>query len=607
MTMTRRMVACSMAVAAAWLGTVRPAGACTNFLITKGASADGSVMITYAADAHNFYGELSYIPPGIHPPGTMREVIEWDTGKYLGRIRQAPVTYSVVGNMNQFQVAVGETTYGGREELAGSGLVDYGSLMFIALERSKTAREAIAVIAEVVAEYGYASTGESLSISDPNEAWILEIIGKGKDDPGAVWVARRVPDGYISAHANQARIRQFPLDDPANCLYSKDVISFARAKGYFDGPDASFSFADTYAPLTFGGLRFCEARVWCMFHRTAPSLGISPDWAAGDATAEPLPLWIKPDRKLTVADVMGFMRDHFEGTPLDMTKDVGAGPYGLPYRWRPLTWKVEGQEFLNERAVSTQQTGFSFVTQSRAWLPDAIGGVLWFGVDDTYSTVYFPVYAGVQKVPVNWAVGTGSFHEVTWDSAFWVFNQVSNFAYSRFEDKIQDIQKVQRELEGKFLAAQPEVDKAAAALHAQSPRLAKDYLTQYTAESGAEVVARWKELSKFLLYKYLDGNVKDATGKVTHPGYDEAWYRMVASATGDRLKTAKLPAQLEAERVKKEKAAQLGQAVLAVFQARGLEVGAATREKILAADDPGKLESWLVNAATAPTPEVAID
>ena len=584
--------------------------ACTNFLISRGASADGSTMITYSADSHVLYGELYHWPAAKYPPGAQRDVIEWDTGKSLGRIPEVPETYAVVGNMNEHQLAIGETTFGGRPELAEpNGIVDYGSLMYIALQRAKTAREAIAVMTGLVAEHGYASTGESFSIADPQEVWILELIGKGKGRKGAVWVARRIPDGYISGHANAARIRQFPLNDPKQeTLYAPDVISFAREMGWFRGRDEEFSFADTYSPTDFGARRFCDARVWCMYRRAAPTQEIPVSWAEGkDVSAEPLPLWIKPDRKVSVSDLMGFMRDHFQGTPLDMTQDVGAGPYGLPYRWRPMTYKVDGVEYLNERAVSTQQTGFSFVTQSRAWLPDAIGGVLWFGVDDTYSTVYFPVYAGVQKVPVNWAVGTGSFHEVTWDSAFWVFNQVSNFAYSRFEDKIQDIQKVQRELEGKFLASQPEVDKAAAALYAQSPRLAKDYLTQYTAEAGAEVVNRWKELSKFLLYKYLDGNVKDATGKVTHPGYDEAWYRMVASATGDRLKTAKLPAQLEAERVKKEKAAQLGQAVLAVFQARGLEVGAATREKILAADDPGKLESWLVNAATAPTPEVAID
>jgi dipeptidase len=370
--------------------------------------------------------------------------------------------------------------------------------------------------------------------------------------------------------------------------------------GWFEGKDEEFSFADAYNPTDFGARRFCDARVWCMYRRAAPSKEIPISWAEGkDEAAEPLPLWIKPDGKISVADVMGFMRDHFEGTPLDMTQDIGAGPYRVPYRWRPLTWEVDGVEYFNERAVSTQQTGFSFVTQSRSWLPDPVGGVLWFGVDDTFSTVYFPVYAGVTEVPKNWAVGTGSFHEVTWDSAFWVFNQVSNFAYSRYSDKIQDIQKVQRELEGKYLAAQPDVDAAAVALYTQSPRMAKEYLTKYTAEAGAEVVARWKELSKFLLYKYLDGNLKDELGNVTHPGYDEGWYKMVAAATGDRLKAVKLPAELEAERANKEKAAQTAEAILAVFQARGLEVDAATREKILATEDPKKLEAWLVKAATA--------
>jgi dipeptidase len=534
-------------VALALLGAGRVASACTNFLITKGASADGSVMITYSADAHDFYGALSYSPPGVHPTGAMREVFEWDTGEHLGRIRQAPVTYSVVGNMNEHQVAIGETTFDGREELAGSGLVDYGSLMFIALERARTAREAIEVIADVVAEYGYASTGESFSISDPNEAWIFEIVGKGEDDPGAVWVARRVPDGYVSAHANQARIRQFPLDDPDSCLYSPDVIDFARARGYFDGRDADFSFADTYAPLTFGALRFCEARVWCMFHRAAPSQEIPPDYAAGDAEAEPLPLWVKPDRKLSVADVMGLMRDHFEDTPFDMTRDVGAGPYGLPYRWRPLTWEVDGVEYFNERAVSTQQTGFSFVAQSRSWLPDPIGGVLWFGVDDTASTVYFPVYCGVRDVPAAYAEGNGSLLDFTWESAFWVFNWVANFSYLRYDLMIEDVRVVQGELEGRFLAEQAAVEAAALALSTRSPRLAVDYLTDYSVRMGTMVHERWRRLVEELLVKYLDGNVKTPTGEVTHPGYDDRWYRRLIEEDGDRLRVKPVPGEVVEE------------------------------------------------------------
>ena len=516
-------------------GAARSGDACTNFLITKGASADGSVMITYVADAHDFYGELSYIPPGSHPPGAMRDIVEWDTGEHLGEIRQAPVTFSVVGNINEHQVAIGETTYGGRDELAGSGMVDYGSLMFIALERATTAREAIQVIAEIVAEYGYASEGESLSIADPDEAWIMEIIGKGEEDPGAVWVARRVPDGFISAHANQARIRTFPLDDPETCLYSDDVISFAREKGYFDGPDGDFSFADAYAPLDFGALRFCEARVWCFFERAAPTRNVPSDYAEGDLDAEPVPLWIEPDRKLAVRDVMGMMRDHFEDTPLDMTSDVGAGPYGLPYRWRPLTWEVDGVEYFNERAVSTQQTGFSFVAQLRSWLPDPVGGVFWFGVDDTASTVYVPIYCAIREVPPSYAAGNGSLTDFTWDSAFWVFNWVSNYAYSRYNLMIEDIQKTQQELEGRFLTEQAEVEEAAVALYERSPRLAVDYLTDYSVRMGEMVVDRWRELGQFLLVKYLDGNVKTPNGEVTHPGYDESWYRRVAEQEGERL------------------------------------------------------------------------
>ncbi|MCI0512791.1 C69 family dipeptidase [candidate division KSB1 bacterium] len=518
-----------------------PAWSCTNFLISKGASQDGATMITYAADSHDLYGELYYLPAADYLSGTMFDVYEWDTGKFLGKIKQVAHTYAVVGNMNEHQVAIGETTWGGREELKDpEAILDYGSLMFLALQRAKTARAAIQVITELVTEYGYFSSGESFSISDPNEVWLFEMISKGPKNRGAVWVARRVPEGYISAHANQARIRQFPLKDPENCLYAPDVISFAREKGYFKGNDPDFSFADTYAPLDYGALRFCEARVWSMFRRAAPSLNLSADYIQGVKNATPLPLWIKPDHKLSVRDVMELMRDHFEGTPLDMTQDLGAGPYSLPYRWRPLTWKVDSLEYLNERATSTQQTGFSFVTQSRAWLPDPIGGVLWFGVDDTYSTVYNPMYAGMREVPPGFAVGTGSFHDFTWESAFWVFNFVSNFAYSRYCDMIQDIQKVQRELEGKYLAEQPEIEKAALALYQTSPQLAVDYLTNYSVKTGTATVARWKKLGEFLLYKYLDGNVKDESGKVKHPGYPAGWYRHIARQNGAQLEMKKL-------------------------------------------------------------------
>ncbi|MBD3290453.1 dipeptidase, partial [candidate division KSB1 bacterium] len=483
--------------------------ACTNFLITKGASTDGSTMITYAADAHVLYGELYYTPGADHIEGSKLDIYEWDTGKYLGQIDQVAHTYTVVGNMNEHQVSIGETTYGGRRELKNDeAIMDYGSLMYVALQRAKTAREAIQVMTDLVEEYGYYSSGESFSISDPNEVWIMEMIGKGPEEKGAVWVARRIPDGYVCAHANQARIRQFPLDDAKNCLYSDDVISFARKKGYFSGEDEDFSFADAYAPLDYGALRFCEARVWSMFRRVAPSKNFTTDYVKGVEGSEPMPLWIKPDRKLSVRDVMELMRDHFEGSEFDMTVGVGAGPYNLPYRWRPLTWEVDSVEYLNERATSTQQTGFSFVSQARSWLPDPIGGVHWFGVDDTYSTVYVPIYCAISRVPESYAVGTGSFHDFTWDSAFWVFNFVSNYSYLRYRDMIQDVQKVQRELEGGFLSRQPAVDDAALALHEQSPRLAVDYLTEYSCNQGNAVVKRWKKLGEFLIYKYLDGNVK---------------------------------------------------------------------------------------------------
>ena len=595
-----------LTAALAAVGT--PARACTNFLITAGASADGSTMITYAADSHELYGELYYTPARKHPPGAKLDVYEWDTGKYLGKIAQVGETWSVVGNMNEHQVSIGETTWGGREELHDpKAEMDYGSLMYITLQRAKTAREAVEIMTALVAEYGYYSSGETFSIADPDEVWIMDMIGKGPDDKGAVWVARKIPDGYVSAHANSPRIQTFPLKDRKNTLYAPDVISFARKMGYFEGEDKEFSFAEAFDPPNFGARRFCDARVWCMFERAAPSLDLPDDRALGKENAEPVPLWVKPDRKLTVADVMGFMRDHFEGTSLDMTKDIGAGPFELPYRWRPLTWKAGEDRYLNERAVSTQQTGFSFVAQAREWLPDPIGGVLWFSVDDTYSTVYFPVYCGVTEVPEAFAVGTGTFHDVTWDSAFWVFNQVANYAYLRYSDMIKDIKIVQGELESGFLADQEEIDSAALALHERSPRLAKDYLTEYSKRSGADVVERWRELGKFLLYKYLDGNVKDEHGHVTHPGYPESWYEKVADATGDHLKVQKLSAERAADEAKKAKARKIAESLLALLQARGIAVDDASKTRILETEKPAQLETWLVRAATADTIGAVLD
>jgi len=508
---------------------------CTNFLITRGASVDASVMVTYAADSHELYGELYFRPAAVYASGTMMDIVEWDTGKFLGRIPQAQRTYSVVGNMNEHQVVIGETTYGGRKELHNpEGIIDYGSLMYIALQRSRTAREAIKVMTDLVAEHGYCSSGESFSVADSREAWILEMIGKGPGRKGAVWVARRIPDGYVSAHANQARIRSFPLNDKTNCMYAPDVISFAREKGYFSGPDAEFSFADAYAPLDFGALRFCEARVWSMFRRVAPSQSFPLDYVMGKTPdAEPLPLWIRPDQKLSVKDVMALMRDHFEDSPMDLTTGIGAGPYHCPYRWRPLTWKLDGKSYFNERATATQQTGFSFVSQARANLPNPIGGILWFAVDDTNSCVYVPMYCGILDVPKAYAVGTADFDHFSWDSAFWVFNFVSNYCYLRYSDMIVDVKTEQQRLEGQFLSDVEQIDRAAKALLAESPRRAREYLTRYCLDAGNLTVARWRKLGETLIVKYLDGNVRNARGKVTHPGYPEAWYRRIVEERKD--------------------------------------------------------------------------
>lgn len=512
---------------------------CTNVLVTKGATKHGATLLSYTDDSHRRYGELAFRPRMQHAPGTLRDVIDWGDGRFRGRIPEPPETYRRIGNMNEFQVAIGETTFGGRKELHGSGMLDYGSLIYLALERAKTAREAIGVITSLVKEFGYGSDGESLSICDPNEAWILEIMGKGKEDKGAVWVAVKLPDGVMSAHANQARIRQFPLNDPQNCLYSPDVIAFARSRNLFKGDDKAFSFCETYAPWTFSGLRACEARVWSVFRRSAPSLNLSADFVRGDVKAQPLPLWIKPDRKLDTRDVMALMRDHFEGTEFDMSQDVGAGPFQCPYRWRPMTFKVDGQDYVHERAISTQQTAWSFVAELRSHLPNPIGGVFWFGMDDTYSTCYVLLYAGLQSPPPSWREGQGSWNAFSWDSAFWVFNFVSNYAYSRYSDMIQDIQQVQRELEGRAFARQEEIEQQALTLYRQSPQEAHAFLTRYSIDTAETTVVRWRRLGEFLIWKYLDGNVRDAQGNVTHPPYRPEWQRRIVQEKGESIRVPK--------------------------------------------------------------------
>jgi dipeptidase len=539
------------------------AHACTNFLISKGASRDGSVMITYSADSHVLYGELYYWPAKNWPAGTMVDVYEWDTGKFLGRIPQKSHTYSVVGNMNQHQLSIGETTYGGREELVDStGIIDYGTLIYFTLQRAKNAREAIATFSQLVSDYGYSSEGESFSIADANEAWILEMIGKGPGKKGAVWVARRIPDGYICGHANQARITTFPLADGIKSItskdldkinnpeietvYSYDVIDVARSFGWYNGQDRDFSFCDAYAPLDFGGTRFCEARVWSGFNMVNSQMGKYLDYAMGENLNNRMPLWVKPDNKLGVKEVIGMMRNYFQGTPMDMTKDIGAGPYGSTVRWRPLEWEVDGVTYINERAISTQQTGFSFVAQSRSWLPDPVGGIFWFGVDDTYYTVYTPMYCGITKVPELFETGNGDIMTFSDNAGFWVFNQVANFAYTRTRLLIGDLQKKQSELEDGYLNETPKIDKSAEALYKKNPTEAVKYLTDYSVNAGNNTVMQWKELYKFLFTKYVDGNVKEkqpvppgykyVNPKLSQPGYGEDWYRVIVNATGDKFR-----------------------------------------------------------------------
>lgn len=559
--------------------SIFPAVSCTNYLVTRGASTDGSTMVSYAADSHIRYGELYWRPAADWPEGSMVTLYDRGTARPLGEIPQLPHTYQVIGFMNEHQVAMGETTFDGRPELQDStGIVDYGSLMFLALQRAGTAREAIKVIADLVEQFGYASTGESFSIGDPNEVWIMEIIGKGtrlelnkktkkmiNADKGAVWVAVRIPDGYVSAHANHARITQFPLDNgktsissknfkllnqpDIEVIYSHDVISFARRKGYFTGKDDEFSFSDVYAPLNFGAARFCELRVWAMFNHVNSGMQKYFDYAAGAIEKERMPLYIKPDRKLSVQDLMNFKRDYLQGTELDMSQDIGAGNFGLPYRWRPLTWKYEGEEYFNERVTVTQQTGFSFIAQMRNWLPDHIGGIFWFGVDDAGSTVYMPFYCGIQKVPHCVAEGNGDMLTYSETAAFWVFNRVAHFAYLFYNRVMPDLKKLQQELENRFAGEIPEIDKKALALYNTDTEKGREVLTAYSTETAESTVSRWRKLGEFLLVKYLDGNVKkEKDGELlrnpwgyplspSFPGYPDSWKQQVIDQTGDKLKT----------------------------------------------------------------------
>ena len=539
-----------LALVASAAMAIPSADACTSLIAGKKATADGSIMITYAADSHTLYGELYHQPAADHAPGTMRQITEWDTGRHLGEIPEAPHTTRTLGNRNEHGLTIAESTWGGRHELAGTGLIDYGSLIYITLQRARTAREALKVMTDLVNDYGYASEGESFSIADADEVWIMELIGKGKSDKGAVWVARRVPDDCISGHANHSRIHQFPLDDPET-LYAPDVISFARSQGYFDGKDEDFSFSRAYAVTDGGALRGCDGRVWSFYNRfNSPEAAPYLDWVLR-GQGDPLPLWIRPQSKVDVRQMQAMMRDHFEGTPMDMTADVGAGPYKVPYRWRPLTYEVDSTEYTHERAIATQQTGFSFVSQMDSKAPAAMRAILWFGVDDANTCVYVPVYNSVTEVPHEFAVGNGDMYNLSWDAAFWVTNYVANQAYNRYSQMIPDIRRVQNEIEDSIAA---EVDSMRSAVASMPETEASATLTAHTARWARDYTKRYKQLGDYLLVKYLDGNVKrEKDGKFERtadgmpvsplfPGYDDRYYHAIATDPdgGDRLKSLKI-------------------------------------------------------------------
>lgn len=521
--------------------------ACTNFIVGKNASADGSVIVSYSADSYGLFGFLCHYPAAVHPAGAMRDIYEWDTGKYLGQIKEAKQTYNVIGNTNEFQVTIGETTFGGRPELVDStGIMDYGSLIYVALQRSRTAKEAIKVMTDLVKEYGYYSSGESFSIADPNEAWIMEMIGKGPGVKGAVWVAVRIPDDCIAAHANQSRIHKFNMSDKENCLYAPDVVSFAREKGYFSGKNTDFSFADAYCPLTFDNVRFCEARVWSFYNMFSKSTGQTYLPYVQGESKEPMPLYVKPDRKVSVRDIQHAMRDHYEGTPLDITKDCGAGAFDTPYRLSPLTFKVDGKDYFNERPISTQQSGFVFVSQMRSTMPDMVGGVLWFGLDDANMTVFTPVYCNTDRVPAPYAEGNGDCVTFSWDSAFWIYNWVADMIRPRYSLMVGDMRSVQNSLEDMYANAQEGIESAALKLYQEDPQKAKEFLTNYTDMAARTALDSWKKLGEFLIVRYNDGAVKRVkNGKLVRPetgnsapldrpGYSEEFLKKLVEETGDR-------------------------------------------------------------------------
>lgn len=531
----------SLVLSAAMLLASSGAFACSNLIVGKKASVDGSVMVSYNADDYGMFGHLCHYPAGTHPKGTMRQIYDWDSGMYHGEIEEAPVTYNVIGNINEFQLSIGETTYGGREEMVDStGILDYGSLIYVTLQRAKTAREAISVMTSLVEKYGYNSEGETFSICDPNEAWIMEMQGTGAGSKGVVWVAMRIPDDAICAHANQSRIGKFNMKDKKNVLYSKNVISYARKMGWFNGKDSEFSWKNTYAFPDFSGRRFCDARVWSFFNHYADDFDRYLPWALGkDKDAEDMPLWIVPNRKLSVADVENGMRDHYEGTALALdTTSIGGGVYEMPYRPTPLTFTVDGKQYFNERPISTQQTAFTFVSQLRSWLPREIGGVLWFGNDDANMVAYTPVYCGNTVQPACYNTKGADAVTFSSDNAFWLCNMVSNMVYPRYSQLFPELKAVRDSLETSYFANQTSIEKQAADLYKTDKAAALKLLNNYSNTKADEMLVSWKHLATRIIVKYNDMAVKkEKDGKllqsVTRPGYPASFGRKLVKETGD--------------------------------------------------------------------------
>lgn len=531
----------SLVLSAAMLFASSGALACSNLIVGKKASVDGSVMVSYNADDYGMFGHLCHYPAGTHPKGTMRQIYDWDSGVYHGEIEEAPVTYNVIGNINEFQLSIGETTYGGREEMVDStGILDYGSLIYVTLQRAKTAREAISVMTSLVEKYGYNSEGETFSICDPNEAWIMEMQGTGAGSKGVVWVAMRIPDDAICAHANQSRIGKFNMKDKKNVLYSKNVISYARKMGWFNGKDSEFSWKNTYAFPDFSGRRFCDARVWSFFNHYADDFERYLPWALGkDKDAEDMPLWIVPNRKLSVADVENGMRDHYEGTALALdTTSIGGGIYEMPYRPTPLTFTVDGKQYFNERPISTQQTAFTFVSQLRSWLPREIGGVLWFGNDDANMVAYTPVYCGNTVQPACYNTKGADAVTFSSDNAFWLCNMVSNMVYPRYSQLFPELKAVRDSLETSYFANQTSIEKQAADLYKTDKAAALKLLNNYSNTKADEMLVSWKRLATRIIVKYNDMAVKkEKDGKllqsVTRPGYPASFGRKLVKETGD--------------------------------------------------------------------------